>query len=93
MEVHLGAAARRVLFEVQVQRLPEVVLGVEVVLGEGLRPIDETDLVRPPDPRQRAEAFEFIFQTVLTLNGAEEDPVLTLLEVLRRNFVPPLACG
>src|SRR5437667_1826477 len=93
VEVHLRAATWSVLFEVQVERLPEVVLGVKVVLGKGLRPVDEINLVRPPDARQPAETFEFVLETVLTLNGAEEDPVLTLLEVLRRHFVPPLACG
>src|SRR5207247_743865 len=88
VEVHLRAPAGRVLFEVQVQRLAEVVLGVEVVLREGLRPIDEVDLVRPPDARQRAEAFEIILQTVLTLNGADEYPVLPVLKRWLRHVFP-----
>src|SRR5437867_5562989 len=75
------------------QRLAEVVFGMEVVLGERLRPVDEVDLIRPPDAWQRAQTFELVFQTVLALNGAEEDPVLAVLERRLRQTHPPQARG
>ena len=80
--VLLRAPARRVLLEVDVQRLPQAVDRLDEVLGEGLRAVVEGELAALDHARQRAQPRELVLQAVLALDAADEHAVL-LARVMR----------
>lgn len=93
VKVHLRASAGRVLFYMQVQRLSEAILRMDVVAGVCLRSIDESNFLRPAHARNRSEPAELIFEVVFTLNSAKKHSILALLEVLLCHAASHLADG
>ena len=58
--VLLRLAAGTVFLEVDMQRLRDPVVGLDVVAAVGLRPVDELDLAALAYPRQRAQPRELV---------------------------------
>ena len=75
--VLLRLAARRVLFEMDVQRLPEPVFGLHVVLGERLRAGSEVHGAPLLDARQIAQARQLVLEAVLAADLADEHALVS----------------
>ncbi len=82
--VLLRLAAGPVLLEVDVQGLPEPVLGLHVVLGERLRSVIEPDVATAPHARQRAQTLELLGQIVFAADFADELAIGLVVVVLDR---------
>src|SRR6266568_6422100 len=63
--VLLGLAAGTVFLEVDMQRLRDPVVGLDVVAAVGLRPVAESDLAALSYPRQGAQPRELLLELVL----------------------------
>ena len=74
--VLLGGAARRIFLEMDVQRLAQAVLGLDIVAAEMLRAAVELGFLAFDHPRHGAQALELIVKAISAVDGANEDPFL-----------------
>jgi hypothetical protein len=74
--VFLGGAARRIFLEMDVQRLAQAILGLDIVAAEMLRAAVELGFLALDHPRHGAQALELVGEAIGTGDGANEDPFL-----------------
>src|SRR5208283_9208 len=81
VSVLLRLAAGRIFFEVDVQRLPEAVLGLNILPAVLLRTAMEGLLAALDDPRKRTQALQLVREIVLARYGAYERAIGLLVIV------------
>src|SRR5580700_9824569 len=92
MAVLLGSAARRIFLEMDVQRLAQAVLGLDIVAAEMLRAAVELGFLAFDHPRLGAQALELVGEAISTGDGTNEDPFLVRVVLALTHISSCSAC-
>src|ERR1700730_7691911 len=92
MAVLLRGAARRIFLEMDVERLEQAVLRLDVMAAEMLRATVQLALLAFDHTRHRTEPFQLIGEAVGPGNGANEHPLLIRIVLALAHFRSFPAC-